>query len=200
MVASGVRRSCDSAASTAVRTLSACRSRSPCSASRVIRSRSTASTAWAANTWTRRRSDGGSGRPYRASVHPDSGWPAGTATSAVSGLTEPSAAAATSGPALETTRSRRVRRVGGGKQQHGPHAEPDPGLLQHGVHGVGGVDARWWPRRPRSWASARPRAACRARSVLRSTTDATVTPTTTKTTRAKAFSGCVMVKEPNGGV
>ena len=51
-----------------------------------------------------------------------------------------------------------------------------------------------------SWASARPRAACRARSALRSTTDATVTPTTTKTTRAKAFSGSVMVKEPNGGV
>ena len=51
-----------------------------------------------------------------------------------------------------------------------------------------------------SWASDLPRAACRARRVLRSTTEATVTPTMTKTTSAKAFSGLVMVSEPNGGV
>ena len=72
MVANGFRRSWETAASTAVRTLSACRSRSPCSASRVSRSRSTASTAWAANTSTSRWSDGGSGRPYIASSQPGS--------------------------------------------------------------------------------------------------------------------------------
>ena len=51
-------------------------------------------------------------------------------------------AAATSGPALETDPVRAgMRRVGGGAGvQHGPHAEPDPGLLQHGVHGVGGIE------------------------------------------------------------
>src|SRR5664279_1679984 len=58
MVASGVRRSWERAASTAVRTRSACRSRSPCCACLVNRSRSTASTACAAKTSTSARSAG----------------------------------------------------------------------------------------------------------------------------------------------
>ena len=49
-------------------------------------------------------------------------------------------------------------------------------------------------------ASARPRVASLARTALRSTTEATVTPTTTKTKSAKAFSGCAMVSDPYGGV
>ena len=191
MVASGVRRSWDRAASTAVRTLSVCRNRSLCAACWVIRSLSTARTACAANTCTRRRSAGGSGRPYNTRVQPDPGGPAGTSTSAVFGSTDPSAAAGTSGPAWETTRFPPVLSV---VDSSITDRMPNPTLACSSTARTGSVDSNTLvAAAATSCASDLPRAACRARSAERSTTDATVTPTTTKTTSAKAFSGSAMV-------
>ena len=84
MPASGVRRSCDTAASSAVRTASLSRSRTASAARVASRSRSRTAAACAAKASSMRRSEAGSGLPDSASTRPG---PASTATAASSTAT-----------------------------------------------------------------------------------------------------------------
>ena len=183
----GVRRSCETAASNAVRTASDSRRRVASAARAESRLRSRTAAAWAAKASSIRRSEAGRGDPDKAITRPG---PASTATSATS--TDRGG----SSPDTSTTTMARPSAV----------ASNNAALRMPNVSQAWSSSALTplpRPRTPtdkeaRTFASARRRAASCARAALRSTIVATTEPTMTNVTIAKAFSGSAIVKVPTG--
>ncbi len=191
--ASGVRRSCETAASRAVRIRLPSASRRAAAASPARRRRSSSTAAWAAKAPSRRRSPAGSTRPARTSARLS---PTGTSTSASSGRAGgrgPLAAVQRHGEWLSARSSRAAESCWKVSRTWSSRAVSTPSP-------VGAPRSTVPASALRVCASAWLRAAWWVRRAARSTTEATAMPTAVKMPTASTFCGSEMVKVCSGGV
>jgi hypothetical protein len=199
--ASGVRRSCPTAASSAVRIRSPSAMGTAAAAASRSRYRSRITAACAANAPITRWSSARSGRPRSASINVS---PAGTSVSASCGRSHRSV------PALATTVHRsagpraaapRPGVVCGVRSNRVTEVRPNASRTRSSSAGSAVSPRRMLPARvPRVSDSAAARAACRVRRAARSTTELTRAATTTKTPRARESLVSLMSNVCSGGV